>query len=135
MDSEQRIFNGSLEGYSWNDSNGNPIEKKDLNNYFQAKSENTRKEAITKYMPIGSVLKVKNKIGLYMIVGYKYKNNDIEFDYLAARYPGGITNNAKIEVFNHEDIEKVHHIGMVDGIQKEYKKSLLGETEGFNKTL
>lgn len=135
MDYAKRIFDENLEEYNWNDNNGNPIEKQNLNNYFQAKSQETMKQAITKYMPIGSVLKVKNKIGLYMIVGYKYKNNDIEFDYLAAKYPGGITNNAKIDVFNHEDIEKIHHVGMVDGIQREYKNSLLGETEGFNKTL
>ena len=135
MDYEKRIYDENLENYNWKDEKGNVIEKKDLNNYFKNKSQNTMKEAITKYMPIGSVLKVQDKIGLYMIIGYNYKNEGFEFDYIAVKYPGGITNGAKIDVFNHDKIDKIHHIGMVDNIQREYKKSLLGETEGFSKTL
>lgn len=135
MDSEKRIFDGNFGDYNWNDSNGNSIEKKDLNNYFENRAQSTMQEAITKYMPIGSVLKLKNKIGLYMIIGYKCETSNIEFDYLAVKYPGGITNNAQFDVFNHDEIEKIHHIGMVDNIQREYKKNLLGEDEGFKKTL
>jgi len=135
MDSERRIFDGSLDDYEWLDDNGKKIENKEVNAFLENKERNIIREAITKYMPIGSVVRLKNKIGLYMIIGYKYNNNNFKYDYFSAKYPEGLTGNAQFYIFNHDEITKIYHIGMVDGIQREYKKSLLGESEGFNKIL
>lgn len=135
MDSKERIFNENLDQYNWNDNNGNSIAKQNFNEYLAKKNKKTIQESIMKYMPIGSVLKIKNQIGMYMIVGYKCQNNNVEFDYISVKYPGGITNNSQFIPFNHDQIEKIFHIGMISEIQKEYKESLLGESEGFNKTL
>ena len=133
--SEDRIYNENLVDYSWKDEDGIEILNENLNEYFQQQSIQNFNEAIQKYMPIGSVVKLKNIIGSYMLIGFKKNINNVEFDYLAIKYPEGVTENPKQIVFNHEQIEKIHHVGMMDGVGKQYKKRLLGEDEGFNNDL
>lgn len=123
--SAEEIFNGNLEGVVWKDENGNPIN--DVGEYFKTKAENNRQEALKKYSPIGSVVKLKGRIGLYIIIGLKYNQDGIVFDYLAAKYPEGITNSWQIYGFNHNEITQFHHIGMQDSLQKAYTKKLLEE--------
>ena len=135
MSSEEMIFNGKLEDLKWSDDNGNSIDNKDLNNFLEEKSKKNFQEAIEKYMPIGSVLKLKDKIGNFMIIGFKYKINDVEFDYLGIKYPEGVNKDINPIVFNHEEIEKIFHVGMTSNIQRKYNQELHGENTGFNMTL
>ncbi len=135
MSSEEMIFNGKLEDLKWSDDNGNSIDNKDLNNFLEEKSKKNFQEAIEKYMPIGSVLKLKDKIGSFMIIGFKYKINDVEFDYLGIKYPEGVNKDINPIVFNHEEIEKIFHVGMTSNIQRKYNQELHGENTGFNMTL
>ncbi len=123
--SAEEVFNGSLENIVWNDENNNSINN--VGEYLESKTKVYLKEAISKYTPIGSVVKTQGRIGFYMIIGYKYNKNGTVFDYLAVKYPDGTTNNSQTYVFNHNEITKFFHIGMQDGIQKAYKEKLLKE--------
>lgn len=133
--SEDRVFNGSLEGVSWYDEDGNRIENENLNEYFNEISRKGFQNAMQKYSPIGTVVRVREKIGLYMIVGYKYKMNEVVFDYLAVKFPSGITNNQsnifgpRYVVFNHDEITQFHHIGLHSDIQNAFKERLLAEDD------
>ncbi len=123
--SAENIYNDDLGNSVLKDENGILIEN--VKEYFAQKSENRVGQAIKKYTPIGSVVRVNEKIGLYMIIGYKCCQDGTLFDYSAVKYPEGATNNAVTYVFNHNEITEFHHIGMQNGIQKAYKEKLLQE--------
>ena len=123
--SAEEVFNGNLEKVVWRDENNNPIDN--INEYLERKHENTVQECMKKYSPIGTVVALKKKLGSYMIIGYKQKNGNVLFDYLAVQYPSGITSNTPTLMFNHDEITKFYHFGMSDPIYKAFKESLLKE--------
>lgn len=60
-----------------------------------------------KYLPIGSVVKLKDGKHLFMINGYKIKNNDVIYDYCASLFPDGILSFNDVMVFNHDQIDTI----------------------------
>ena len=65
-----------------------------------------------KYLPIGSIVKLKEVDVELMIIGYLKKVEDKIYDYSACSYPLGIvTSVLDTAVFNHEQIEKIYHMG------------------------
>lgn len=135
--SKERVFDGNLNGVTWYDENNNAID--DINAHLKEKAEKNFRESLKKYMPIGSVVKFPNRIGMYMIIGYKYKVDDRVFDYFAVKYPQGFSmesfirnaNNA-VFFFNHDEIKEVHHVGMSNDYQRAYKEKLLeADAEGI----
>ena len=69
-------------------------------------------QAIQRFMPIGTVVKLKGVGDAYMILGFKSINSQGETkDYIACLYPNGFGENTPFYCFDHEDVERVYHIG------------------------
>ena len=73
---------------------------------------------LEKYLPLGSVLMLKNGRHRVMIVGYCVKlaedPNAPIYDYMGCLFPEGIFTTEQSMAFNHTDIDKVYHLGLVD---------------------
>lgn len=77
-----------------------------------------RKELeMKKFLPIGSVVLLKESQKRIMIVGVKQKqaNSDKVWDYSACLYPEGILDPEKLFLFDTEQIERLYFIGLQDG--------------------
>lgn len=70
-----------------------------------------------RYLPIGSVVLLKDSKKRIMIVGVKQKqeNSDKVWDYSACLYPEGILDPDKLFLFDQEQIERLYFIGLQDG--------------------
>lgn len=70
-----------------------------------------------KYLPIGSVVLLKESKKRIMIVGVKQKqeNSDKVWDYSACLYPEGILNPERLFLFDSEQIERLYFVGFQDG--------------------
>ena len=80
-----------------------------------------------KYLPIGTVVMLKEGKKRVMITGFlTTPNNDKEkiYDYSGCLYPEGVLTSEQTLVFNHEQIDKVHHLGLVDEEEKQFKEKL-----------
>ena len=69
-----------------------------------------------KYLPIGSVVLLKNGTKRVMIYGRKQIHIETgkEWDYLACLYPEGNINEEFMYLFNHDQIDKVYYLGYRD---------------------
>lgn len=76
----------------------------------------------SKYLPIGTVVKLKDGTRKMMITGYKLKNrkSDAKFDYMGCLYPDGVLDPSKINLFNHNQIQYIYHFGLRDEEGKIY---------------
>lgn len=79
-----------------------------------------------KYLPIGSVVLLKNAKKRLMITGFCVIPNDgdKEYDYSGCLYPEGIISSDEVAVFNHNQIAKVYSAGFSDEEEKEFKEKL-----------
>ena len=70
-----------------------------------------------KFLPIGSVVLLKESQKRIMIVGVKQKqaNTDKVWDYSACLYPEGILEPDKLFLFDSNQIERLYFIGFQDG--------------------
>ena len=70
-----------------------------------------------KYLPIGSVVLLKDSQKRIMIVGLKQKQVDSDkvWDYSACLYPEGILDPEKLYLFDNEQIERLYFLGFQDG--------------------
>lgn len=68
------------------------------------------------YLPIGSVVLLKNGKKRVMIYGRRVRANgeDKVFDYLGCLYPEGALNSKDVVLFDHEQIQMVYFIGFQD---------------------
>lgn len=86
-----------------------------------------------KYLPIGSVVLLRNGNKRVMICGriQAKAGSDTIFDYSACYYPEGIIDPANMFFFNHDTIDKVFFIGFQDQEELNYRNKLesLGELE------
>lgn len=89
-----------------------------------------------KYLPIGSVVMLKEGTKRTMIIGYYVISEDgNKYDYAACLYPEGVLTSDKTLLFNHDQIDEVYAKGFMDEEQKEYMnklKELISEKEGNN---
>lgn len=84
------------------------------------------------YLPIGSIVKLKNDNKLYMILGYyslEYHNGINIYDYVACSYPEGLLIKNNMISFNHEDISTTIFIGYETDAFVKLKNSLENEEE------
>lgn len=69
------------------------------------------------YLPMGTVVTLKNDTKGLMIIGYAPMNSEKQekiYDYSACLYPEGLLSTDQILMFNHENIETVKFIGYED---------------------
>lgn len=68
------------------------------------------------YLPIGSVVLLKNGRKRVMIYGRKIKaeNEEKVYDYLGCLYPEGVLDSKKVILFDHSQIQMVYFIGFQD---------------------
>jgi len=70
-----------------------------------------------KYLPIGSIVNIKEVNKKIMIIGFLIKLPNKEnkvFDYMGCLYPEGVMSLEQDLLFNHEQIVNIHHIGYID---------------------
>ena len=80
-----------------------------------------------KYLPIGTVLMLKGGKKRIMITGfctYADKEKCKLYDYAGVLYPEGFIASNQTLLFNHDQIEKIYHMGLIDEEEKEFKKVL-----------
>lgn len=85
-----------------------------------------------KYLPIGTIVKLKNVDKLTIIAGYFPRgeaNNGHVWDYSAFPYPEGIIDNEKIVQFDNEAIEKVVVMGYQDELQMQFIRAVMSKSE------
>lgn len=70
-----------------------------------------------KYLPIGSVVLLKDAKKRVMITGFAAKGKetgDKMFDYMGCLYPEGVISSEQNLLFDHEQIDKIFYIGYID---------------------
>ena len=80
-----------------------------------------------KYLPIGTVVMLKEGKKRVMITGFlTVPNNqqDKVYDYQGCLYPEGIISSEQTLVFNHEQISRIYHLGLIDEEEKKFKEEI-----------
>ena len=83
-----------------------------------------------KYLPIGTVVMLKGGKKRVMITGFcsmPNEGNNKIYDYNGCLYPEGVVNSNQTCLFDHNQIEKIYHLGLIDNEEKEFKKELVEE--------
>ena len=92
--------------------------------------EEEKKFKYRKYLPIGTVVLLKNAKKRMMITGFvpviNKEGKDVKYDYCGVVYPEGMVSMKQILVFNHKQIYKVYHMGLAkDEEEKNFKSKLV----------
>lgn len=82
-----------------------------------------------KYLPIGTVVMLKGGTKRVMITGFcaiEGQNNSENkmWDYSGCLYPEGFLSSNQTCLFDHEQIEKVYHYGLIDEEEEKFKAQL-----------
>lgn len=80
-----------------------------------------------KYLPLGTVVLLKGGKKRVMVTGFCVVSPEIEkkvFDYCGCIYPEGYLNSAQNCLFNHDQIDKIYHVGLVDDEEMKFKTQL-----------
>ena len=80
-----------------------------------------------KYLPIGSVVLLKNGTKRIMIYGRKQLSTDtgVMYDYIACFYPEGNVSDEFTFLFDHDNIDKVIFKGFTDEEDEKFVKNIL----------
>ena len=84
-------------------------------------------EIYEKYLPLGTIVKLKNGKKCLMITGFCLYDNDhghVLYDYCGCMYPEGMLSNKENNLFNHSDIEKVINLGYSTDKDNNFKVNL-----------
>jgi len=84
-------------------------------------------EVPDKYLPIGTVVMLKGGTKRLMIAGFcsvEEEKAEKMWDYNGCLYPEGFLSSNQTCLFDHEQIEKVFHLGLQDDEEKEFKENL-----------
>ena len=81
-----------------------------------------------KYLPIGSIVRLKGGTKRIMIYGRKQISADSGaiFDYVACFYPEGNISDQYTFLFNHDNIEEVVFKGFSDEEEEKFSREILG---------
>lgn len=80
-----------------------------------------------KYLPLGSVVLLKNATKRLMITGFYITPTDKPdeiYDYCGCLYPEGVISTEQTAVFNHDQIDKIYCIGFKDEEEIKFKEEL-----------
>ncbi len=86
------------------------------------------KKATKEFLPIGSVVILKNATKKVMVIGYcsmTPEQKDKLFDYTGCLYPEGLLSSDQICLFDHEQIDKTFFTGYEDDEEKDFNKKLV----------
>lgn len=85
-----------------------------------------------KYLPIGTVVMLRKATKRVMITGFCYMNQSDNkmYDYQGCIYPEGIIRIDKNLLFNHEQIDKIYHLGLIDEEENLFKEKLINKLKG-----
>ena len=87
-----------------------------------------------KYLPVGSVVLLKEAQDPLMIVGFSSIDEDEPnkvYDYSGCDYPEGMVDYEEVELFQHEDIEKILFLGYETEESKRYDEEVKKTTEEY----
>lgn len=85
-----------------------------------------------KYLPVGTVVMLKGGSKRVMITGFcaiDGSNPNQIWDYSGCLYPEGILSASQTALFNHEQIEKIYHLGLADDEEERNFKGKLNELQ------
>ena len=80
-----------------------------------------------KFLPLGTVVMLKGASKRLMITGFctmAAEEEGVMYDYAGCMYPEGFISSDQTALFNHDQIEKVYHLGLVDQEEKDFKIKL-----------
>jgi len=81
-----------------------------------------------KFLPLGTVVMLKGASKRLMITGFctmaAEEAEGVMYDYSGCMYPEGVISSDQTALFNHDQIEKIYHIGLVDQEEKDFKIKL-----------
>ena len=80
-----------------------------------------------KYLPIGTVVMLKGGKKRTMITGFcSISDGDKSkvFDYSGCLYPEGFLSSNQTLLFNHDQIDKIYYLGLIDEEEKQFKQKL-----------
>lgn len=78
-----------------------------------------------KYLPVGSVVTLKEATKKVMIIGYFPMSKEGEvFDYNACTYPEGVLDPKQTLAFNHDKIGQIDQIGFINEEYNNYNNNL-----------
>lgn len=78
-----------------------------------------------KFLPIGTVVLLKEAKKRIMITGFLVKGNETKdkvFDYIGCLYPEGVISSEQNLLFNHDQIDKIYYMGYNDDEWKQLEK-------------
>lgn len=87
------------------------------------------KEKYSKFLPIGTVVLLKEGKKRIMITGFcatsNENGNNKQYDYCGVLYPEGVISLKQTLLFNHEQISKIYHMGLYnDQEERQFKAKL-----------
>ena len=80
-----------------------------------------------KYLPIGTVVLLKGAKKRLMITGFcsmPAEDKSVMYDYSGCLYPEGFLSSNQTALFNHDQIQTVYYLGLVDDEEKKFKQNL-----------
>lgn len=83
-----------------------------------------------KFLPVGTVVLLKGAKKRLMITGFcsfDEQKKDKAYDYTGCLYPEGIISSKQMALFDHNQIEKIYHLGLSDDEEKAFKSNLIKE--------
>lgn len=83
------------------------------------------------WLPVGSVVHVSDKDGLYFIIGYLQMSEDGIWDYSGRPFPMGYMGDEYDVYFNREDIDGLYAIGCQDISFDQHQNYLKSQEEGL----
>lgn len=96
-------------------------------------------ETRKKYLPIGSVVLLKDDTRKLMIIGFCASavedDDQKQYDYSGCMYPEGLISSDEIYLFDHDQIEKINFIGYETEEEQEFKKNLIETLNEENNTV
>ena len=88
-----------------------------------------------KYLPLGSVVILKEAKKRIMVVGYAATSEETGekmYDYIGCLYPEGIIDSSKNLLFDHEQIDKIFALGYKDEEWIEIESKIKQIVENMN---
>lgn len=76
------------------------------------------------FLPLGSIVKLKESDAKLMIIGRSQVCEGEQFDYSAVLFPVGYTGKDQLFVFNNDDVDIIFYMGMQDIEEFAFRQAL-----------